>query len=55
MRIYTDKLFEKQKSIIGNTCAQIFTDGEGFVYVRPMSQYGEALNAVTRALDSQTH
>ena len=48
---YTEKLFEKQKAIIGNTCAQIFTDGEGFVYVHPIqykSQAGEYLNVVTR-------
>ena len=25
-KFYTDKLFEKQKYIIGNTCAKIFTD-----------------------------
>ena len=28
-KFYTDTLFEKHKSIIGNTCAQIFTDWEG--------------------------
>ena len=36
---------------MGNTCAQIFMDGEGFVYVHPMkskSQAGEYLNVVTR-------
>ena len=35
----------------GNTCAQIFTDREVFLYVHPMqskSQYGETLNVVTR-------
>ena len=25
-RFYTDKLFTKEKSIVGNTCAQIFTN-----------------------------
>ena len=48
---YTDKLFAKKKSIIGNTCAQIFTDVEGFVYVYPMrskSQSGEDFNVATR-------
>ena len=51
MHIYRDALFSKQKSIMGNTCAQIFTDREGFAYVQPMqskSQAGEALNVVTR-------
>ena len=44
---YTDTFFPKQKYIIGNTCAQIFTYVEGFAHVLPMrskSQYGEALN-----------
>ena len=44
-----DTLFSNYKSIIENTCTQIFTDREGFVYVHPMrsdSQYGEALNAL---------
>ena len=48
---YTDTLFAKKKSIIGNTCAQIFTDVEGFVYVYPMrskSQSGEDFNVATR-------
>ena len=46
-----DTLFAKQKSSIGNTCDQIFTDGEVFVYVHPMkykSQAGEDLNVTTR-------
>ena len=44
-------LFADQKYIIGNTCAQIFTDGEVFLYVHPMqykSQSGETLNVLTR-------
>lgn len=48
---YTDTLFSKVKSITGNTCAQLFTDGEGFVFVYPMrskSLAGEALNIATR-------
>ena len=47
----TDTLFVKQKYIIGDTYAKIFTDREGFVYFHPMqskSQAGEALNVVTR-------
>ena len=47
---YTDTLNSTQKSIIGNTCAQIFTDGKGFTYVHPMkskAQSGEALHKVT--------
>ena len=44
-------LFSKQKYIIGSTCAQIFIDEEGFVYVHPMkykSQAGGDLNVVTK-------
>ena len=48
---YTCALFAKHKYIIGNTCAQIFTYGEGFVYIHPMqykSQSGEVFNVVIR-------
>ena len=30
---HMDNLFKNHKSVIGNTCDQIFTDVEGFVYV----------------------
>ena len=46
-----DELFAKHKYIIENTCAQTFTDGEGFVYIHPMqskSQSGEDLNIVIK-------
>ena len=46
-----DTLFANQKYIIGNTCAQIFTDGEVFVFVHLMQskiQAGEDFNVVTR-------
>ena len=46
---YTDTLFSKQKSIISNTCAQMFTNGKGFSYVHPMkskAQAGEATHKV---------
>ena len=32
---YTDILFAKCKSIIGNNVEQVYTDGQGFVYVDP--------------------
>ena len=51
---YTYILFAKEKYIIGTTCAQIFTDGEGFVYVQPVrykSQAGEDLNVITRDIE----
>lgn len=50
-KIYTDTLFAKEKSISGNKCAQIFTDGSGFVFVYPMklkSEAGDAMNVMTR-------
>ena len=55
---YTDTLFAKEKSLLGNTCAQIFTDGEGFTYVHPMkskSQAGEALNKATMDVGNECH
>ena len=39
---YTDTLFSTQKSILGNTCAQMFTDGKGFTYVHPMKSKAQA-------------
>ena len=39
----------KTKSLKGNSCAQIFTDGEGFVWIEPMkskSEAGESLEKV---------
>ena len=32
---YTETLFAKCKSIIGNNVAQVYTDGQGFVHVDP--------------------
>ena len=34
-KIYTDTLFAKCKSIIGNNVVQVYTDGQGFVRVDP--------------------
>ena len=47
---YTDTLFAKDKSIFGNTCAQIFTDEE-FVKIIPMrskSETGTELDRINR-------
>ena len=35
LRFYTDTLFSKDKSIVGNTCTQIFTD-ENFISITSM-------------------
>lgn len=48
--MYTDTLFAKSRSLIGNTCAQLFYDPCGFMYVFPMvskGEAGESLNALT--------
>jgi len=42
-RFYTDTTFSKTgTSLRGNTCAQIFTDGNGAVFAYPMRSKGEA-------------
>ena len=41
-RFFTDTAFAKEASILGNTCAQIFTDGDGFVMAIPMKSKAEA-------------
>ena len=43
-----DTLFVKHKSIIENTCAQIFTEGEDLVYVHPMQYKSQAGDVVKR-------
>ena len=45
-RFYTDTIYAKHTSLQGHTCAQMFTDGEGFVVAFPIStkeDAGEAL------------
>ena len=46
-RIYTNTIFAKDKSIFGNTCAQIFTDGE-FVQIIFMISKSEAGTTLER-------
>ena len=49
-RFYTDLLFEKDKSIVGNTCAQIFANGD-LVQIIPMrykSEVGTTLDRIKR-------
>ena len=49
-RFYTDTLFAKDKYIVGNTCAQIFTYGL-FVQIFPMrykSDSGTTLDRINR-------
>ena len=42
-----DTLFAKEKCIVGNTCSQIFTDGE-FVQIIPMRYKSEASTTLER-------
>ena len=46
-RFYTDTLFSKYKYIVGNTCAQIFTDGE-FVQIIPIMSKSESDTTLDR-------
>ena len=46
-RFYTDTLFAKEKSIVGNACFQTFTDGE-FVKIFPMRSKSEAGTTLDR-------
>lgn len=41
-RFYTDTAFAKEKSLVGNTCTQIFTDGKGFIVAFPMRSKEDA-------------
>ena len=40
-RFFTDTMFTKKKSLMGNTCAQVYTDGGGFITVYPMKSKGQ--------------
>ena len=49
-RFNANTLFSKNKSIVGNTCAQIFTD-RGFVQIISMrfkSEVGTTLDSINR-------
>ena len=46
-RFYTDTLFEEDKSLVGNTCAHIFTDEE-FAQIIPMRYKSESDTTLDR-------
>ena len=50
-RFYTDTMFSKVKSIKGNACAQIYTDGEGFVTAYPMESKSMAGKSLHKLFD----
>ena len=48
---YTDTLFAKEKSLTGNSCAQLYADGQGFINIYPMEskdKAGETLKSIVR-------
>jgi len=50
-RFYTDTMFSKVgTSLRGNTCAQVFTDGNGAVFVYPMKSKSEAGNQLLKLI-----
>ena len=52
-KFYTDTMFSTTKSIRGNKCAQVFTNGLGYDLFYPLkkeSEVGDALNEVIRSV-----
>jgi hypothetical protein len=52
-RFYTDTMFSTTKSLRGNKCAQVFTDGMGYDLFYPLkkeSEVADALNEVIRSV-----
>jgi hypothetical protein len=52
-RFYTDTMFSTSKSLRGNKCAQVFTNGAGYDLFYPMRkkfEAGEALNDMIRTI-----
>jgi hypothetical protein len=52
-KFYTDTMFSTMKSICGNKCAQVFTNGLGYDLFYPLkkeSEVGDALNEMIRSV-----
>jgi hypothetical protein len=47
-QFYTDTAFSKDTSLAGNSCVQLFTDGQGFVVAYPMRSKSEAGTALQK-------
>jgi len=47
-KFFTDTLFSKSVSIVGNTCAQLYYDPNGYMYVYPMIAKREAGESLDR-------
>lgn len=53
-RFYTDTMFSKVgTSLRGNTCAQVFTDGNGAVFSYPMRSKAQVTNTYTTGWHSE--
>ena len=48
---YTDTMFMKCPSLKGKTCAQVYTDGKGFVWIDPMTSKKEVGDTLGRFLE----
>ena len=48
---YTDTMFSKTKSLKGNTCAQIYTDGKGFIHADPIPSKKHAGKTLKRLIE----
>ena len=48
MTLCSDTLFSQVRSVRGYTCAQVFTDGHGFVRIYPMKNKADAHHALMR-------
>jgi hypothetical protein len=51
-RFYTDTMFASTKSIRGNKCAQVFTNGMGYDLFYPLAKESNAADALTEVIRS---
>jgi hypothetical protein len=51
-RFYTDTMYASTKSLKGNTCAQVFTNGTGYDLFYPLKKESLASEALTEAICS---
>ncbi len=49
-KFYSDTMFATTKSVRGNKCAQVFTDGAGWDVVYPMAKKSEAPEALSKLI-----
>lgn len=49
-RFYTDTLFAEVKSLRGNKCAQVFTNGTGYDLIYPLNKESDAAHALTELI-----